>query len=68
VAHLGFHLEEHFPELRQVVFPFPISPTLVFQKIEVVLPGQGAVRDDFAHQGLLKENLSSNLADLNEKG
>jgi hypothetical protein len=64
LAHLGFDLEQEFAGPGQVVFPLPVFPALVFQEAQVLLPGQDAVGDNFAHG----KNLSSNLADSNEKG
>jgi hypothetical protein len=50
LAHLGFDLKQQFPQALQVVFPLPVFPALVAQKAQVLLSGQGAVRDDFAHR------------------
>ena len=51
LAHLGFHLEQEFPQPKQIIVIFAVFPDFVLQKVKLVLSGQGVVRDDFAHGG-----------------
>lgn len=50
LAHLRFHLEQEFPQAQQIIIPFAVFPDFVPQKVELLLSGQGAVGDDFAHR------------------
>jgi hypothetical protein len=69
LAHLAFDLEQQFAQMRQIVFPFLVVPVFVPEKVNVLLAQQGAVGDDFAHGAQFSSgNVSSHLADLNEKG
>jgi phosphoribosyl-AMP cyclohydrolase len=59
LAQFGFQLKQELARPSQFIFPFAILPAFMLQEVELLLPGQIAVGDDFSHRsGFLSGKIS----------